>query len=142
MEQSKFSFRNPWLTKLEYIVNESFLPQNDGTSDIPCSIRHQLDIVDDESIANIEITLEVGDNSDKYPFYVLISFESDFKWDTDSFSEDTLKELLNKNAPALLLSYARPIVAMITNSSKYPVFNLPFVDFNNYTWEQSEDSEK
>lgn len=37
--------------------------------------------------------------------------------------------MLKCNAPALLLSYMRPIVANITNVSKFPVYNLPFVNF-------------
>ena len=52
---------------------------------------------------------------------------SDFKW--EDLDEKTVDSMLNLNAPALLLSYMRPIVANITNSSKFPTYNLPFINF-------------
>lgn len=39
--------------------------------------------------------------------------------------------MINTSAPAPLLGYMRPIVASITNSSKYPAYNLPFINFLN-----------
>lgn len=41
---------------------------------------------------------------------------------------ETVGECLNVNAPALLLSYMRPIVANITSSSIFPAYHLPFVN--------------
>ena len=51
-----------------------------------------------------------------------------FIWN-DVYDENTLKDLLSINAPALLLGYARPMIASITNMSPYPSFNLPFYNF-------------
>ena len=53
---------------------------------------------------------------------------SDFEW--EDMDESMIDTMLHINAPALLLGYMRPIVATITNSSKYPVYNLPFINFN------------
>ena len=38
--------------------------------------------------------------------------------------------VLEKNAQALLIGYLRPIVANITNVSKFPAYNLPFINLN------------
>lgn len=51
---------------------------------------------------------------------------SAFRWDNEVENEDLL---LKQNAPALLFSYIRPIIATITASSKYPAYDLPFVNF-------------
>ena len=40
-----------------------------------------------------------------------------------------VKELLKVNGASVLLSYIRPIVANLTNSSQYSVLNIPFMDF-------------
>ena len=60
-------------------------------------------------------------------FRWMLVVASDFKW--EDLDDDTVEKLLNSNAPALLLSYMRPIVANLTNASNLPVYNLPFVNF-------------
>ena len=45
-------------------------------------------------------------------------------------SEDSLSNIyLNQNAPAVLLGYLRPIVAMITAASPFSAYNLPLINF-------------
>ena len=53
---------------------------------------------------------------------------SEFSWE-DEKEDDLISELLNINAPALLTGYMRPIISLITSSSRFPTFNLPFLDF-------------
>ena len=55
-------------------------------------------------------------------------FVAKFKWDSN-LQEKNVEIFLNQNAPALLLSYARPIVSMVTNASHYPAYNIPFINF-------------
>ena len=40
-----------------------------------------------------------------------------------------IDRLLNQNAPSLLLSYLRPIVAQVTSASKNGTYKIPFVNF-------------
>ena len=61
------------------------------------------------------------------PFKLKIKVASDFKW--EYIEEERVNAMLKNNAPALLLSYMRPIVASITNSSNFPAYNLPFMNF-------------
>ena len=44
-------------------------------------------------------------------------------------AEEQQEKLLTQNAPALLLSYMRPLVASATAASPYPAYHLPFIDF-------------
>lgn len=53
---------------------------------------------------------------------------ANFMWE-EAIGEERAKQLLNINAPAVLLSYIRPMVSSMTNSSKYPALNIPFIDF-------------
>ena len=53
---------------------------------------------------------------------------SGFTW--NDLDDEMVDTLLRQNAPALLLSYARPIIASITNASKFPTYNIPFFDFS------------
>ena len=78
--------------------------------------------------ATVSLTIEIGETDDNVPFYIKAKEQADFKWD-ESVADIMLDRLLNQNAPSLLLSYLRPIVAQVTNSSKYGVYNIPFVNF-------------
>ena len=40
-----------------------------------------------------------------------------------------INKLLNQNAPSLLLSYLRPVIAQVTMASPYGAYNIPFIDF-------------
>ena len=55
-------------------------------------------------------------------------FTANFRW-SEALDEQRRDSLLKQNAPALLVSYARPIIAMITNASRFPAFNIPFINF-------------
>lgn len=77
--------------------------------------------------AKVELVLETNVNVEDAPFRMRVKVASDFKW--DNLDDESVEAMLKCNAPALLLSYMRPIVANITNVSKFPVYNLPFVNF-------------
>lgn len=70
--------------------------------------------------------LSIGEISEKNPFFINISEAAGFKWEDDTEDVD---KLLSQNAPALLLSYMRPTISMITAASKYPAYNLPYINF-------------
>lgn len=77
------------------------------------------------------LTLTLGEDNGNAPFYICATEAARFRWekDMDEFSDD----LLNSNAPALLLSYLRPVVAQITAASPFGAYNLPFMDFTKGT---------
>ncbi len=123
--ESSFQFKAPVLESIEFMVNDLFNVKDFEGFD---SVDSDLKISKNNNHAKVEMYLEIGEKTELYPFYVRITMSSEFRW-IDS-SEEQIEGYLNVNAPALLLSYMRPIVANITNSSKYEVLNLPFINFS------------
>lgn len=127
MEESKFQFKNPELIKLSFDINDNF---DEKTFDgIAISSNTTIKQSDSENIANVTLSLNIGDDNNASPFRINIVMESDFLWST-TFDDDTVQNLLRTNAPSFLLSYMRPLIASITSNSKYPAFNLPFIDMS------------
>ena len=115
-------------SKFQFVDNPVFVSEaDDGEIEMQNSFNIQVKRSKDENRANVELTLETNTENERAPFKLQIKVASDFKW--EDLDEKTVDSMLNLNAPALLLSYMRPIVANITNSSKFPTYNLPFINF-------------
>lgn len=128
MEPSKFQFINPYLTELFFTINPDFDPNTkEAEIEIQNTFHVQINRSSIENRANVELTLEINGENEKAPFKLRLKEASDFKW--EDLDEKTVETMLNYNAPALLLGYMRPIVANITNSSNFPAYNLPFINF-------------
>lgn len=125
MNRSKFQFSNPELEKIEFLVNDNFNEEKyDG---IAMQSNTEVQILENNE-ALVKLTLNIGDSTNSQPFNICIRMSADFSWD-ESVRIEKAKQLLNINAPAVLLSYIRPIVSNLTNNSKYPTLNIPFIDF-------------
>lgn len=125
MVASKFQFQDPHIMEFSYTDNKSFVDQNfDGRM----KIQFNTNISKDKSSPRAFVALEMilGDDPSN-PFCIHLKMGSIFKW--DELEDAIVNDLLSKNAPALLISYMRPIVGMITASSRFPTFNIPFIDF-------------
>lgn len=53
---------------------------------------------------------------------------TNIRW-MEELEEELIKTILSSNAPSLILSYIRPIVANLTGNSGLSAFNIPFMDF-------------
>ena len=128
MKSSKFQFLNPYLEELYFTANPEYAPDS---AEIGIEMQNAFNVQvarsKNENKANVKLTLETNTENEKAPFKLRISMASDFKW--EDMDEKTIDSTLRLNAPALLLGYMRPIVANITNSSSFPVYNLPFFNF-------------
>lgn len=128
MKPSKFQFLNPYLVEVYFVANPNFaLGVDNGEIEMQNDFNIQVKRSKNENRANVELTLETNTENEKAPFKLGIKVASDFKW--EDLDEKTVESMLNHNAPALLLGYMRPIVANITNSSNFPAYNLPFINF-------------
>ena len=125
--ESSFQFKNPTITKLVFELNDGFDREAGKEINIPHKLTHNV-VKNEDKIATVSLTIEVGERSSEFPFYILATEESMFKWDENTKDE---KPLLKQNAPALLLSYLRPIVATVTAASPFGSYNLPFINFSN-----------
>lgn len=126
MKSSKFQFLNPYLEEVKFKINPEF-NADDGEIKMHNSFEVSIKKYENKNKANVELLLETNLDNEKAPFKLSIRVASDFKW--EDLDKKTVDSMLNQNAPALLLSYMRPIVANITNSSNFPAYNLPFVSF-------------
>lgn len=128
MKKSDLQFSNPWLEYLNFVQNDQF-EKVDSEINMKNSFQIQVNKFEEksENEAKVSLTLEVNKGEENSPFILEITMSAFFRW--NSKIEYNIDEMLNTNAPALLLGYMRPIVAGITNSSKYPVYNLPFINF-------------
>ena len=126
MKPSKFQFLNPYLKEVYFVVNPNF-NVDDGEIEMQNSFNVQVKRSENDNRANVELELETNIDNEKAPFQLRIKVASDFKW--EDLDDKTVDTMLEFNAPALLLGYMRPIVANITNSSNFPAYNLPFINF-------------
>ena len=125
MNKSKFQFSNPVLSKVSFNVYNHFNPEEfDG---IVMDSNTEVQIIDDQH-ANVRLTVNVGKGIPNQPFDISIEMSADFSWGS-TIQEDTVHKMLRINGSAVLLSYIRPIIANLTNSSQYPSLNIPFIDF-------------
>jgi preprotein translocase subunit SecB len=124
MKESFFQFQDPVLLNMNYNENVNFNIQE--FDNMKMNFKVSVD-QKNESSAFVSLTLEIGDK-DNNPFYIEIEMGSLFTW-IDNVEEKSINELLRINAPVLLTGYIRPIVALITSTSRFPTFNLPFIDF-------------
>ena len=134
MKQSTFEFSNPIIDTLSYKINNAFV-NNEKLIEMKQSLtveNHKLDQSNNASVRlvigiNIEDEKESIDLKEK-PFSLSISVKAMFRWG-DEFNESDVNNMLKVNAPSLLLSYARPIISMITASSPIGSYNIPFFNF-------------
>lgn len=125
MKKSKFQFTDPELEKLEFDINAEY--DADKFDGIVMESHTQVKRGDSNE-AYVALTLQIGHNDENQPFTILVKMSANFSWE-EKLEEKLVKSLLKSNAPAALLSYIRPIVSMMTMSSKYSALNIPFIDF-------------
>ena len=69
---------------------------------------------------------ELGDA----PFQIKVEIEGYFNWDEDLGENAALLEtMLKQNAPAILYSYARPLITLITVEANMPPLVIPLMNF-------------
>lgn len=130
MKESSFQFKTPTLKNIIFQTNN--FQKDTSLIDISNELTVNIEKHETEPFATVDLAIKIGSIGSDSPFYIEMTLGSEFKWDENAYDEATIEALLKTNAPALLLSYARPIIANITNSSKYPVYNIPLIDFTQH----------
>lgn len=129
MGTSQFQFTDPVLSELQFYINDNYDAQNEDIN-----LKLSLSVNNNKlsgTEAVVELCVEIGEKSALAPFYITATEGAIFRWEEGIFSEEQdIHKFLSINAPALLLSYLRPIVSNITAMSKYPTYNIPFINFN------------
>ncbi len=125
MTESNFQFSNPVLQTVDFKTCDDFDAEKfDGIS---MDSNAEFKLLNNQS-ALVTLTINIGMGKTNQPFRISVSMQSEFYWD-DKIDEKKAKKMLEINGSAVLLSYIRPIVASLTNSSRYSALNIPFIDF-------------
>lgn len=125
--ESKFQFSNPSLVNLSFSINENFKDKEEVK--IKMNIATKPEREPDVSEATVKLCISIGEESDQSPFYVYAEESARFRWEADAYDEDGVDRLLSQNAPSLLLSYIRPIIASVTSASPFQGYHIPFINF-------------
>ena len=130
MNKSNFRFSDPILLKFTFEINENFLAEAEKEFYVGQKFHVEVSRNPSEAgCASVVLNLELGEKTADCPFFLSIAEGANFRWDNDSYSEEQQEKLLTQNAPALLLSYMRPLVASATAASPYPAYHFPFIYF-------------
>ena len=122
LKESKFKFEKPILKRFSFNENEAF----EKKEELKIEIELDKEIERKEKTGGVSVILKTV-NSNEIPFFIEIEMYSKFIWE-EELTEEEIINALEINAPSLLISYIRPLVALVTGSSKYPAWNIPFLD--------------
>ena len=122
LKESKFKFEKPILKRFSFNENEAF----EKKEELKIEIELEKEIERKETTGGVSVILKTV-NSNEIPFFIEIEMYSKFIWE-EELTEEEIINALEINAPSLLISYIRPLVALVTGSSKYPAWNIPFLD--------------
>lgn len=125
MEKSGFQFSNPIFKEIGLKTNENF--DEESFNGINIETSTEIKKFNDEKKAMVTLHIKIGEEKSEYPFCINCRVCSEFVWESDM---DKIDDYLDINAPALLLSYSRPYISMLTASTEYPAFNIPFMSFS------------
>lgn len=132
MKESSFKFTNPIIESIIYEINTAYTISNKEVEMVQeFAVNTQKDKANGKAIVRLQIGInksELGDNKKDKPFALIMVIKSDFEW-RDEYDEKTINDLLTINAPALLLSYARPNIALITTTAPTGSYSIPFFNF-------------
>lgn len=123
---SSFQFTTPKINKFLYTANIDIVNKT-----------HSINIGHSKSIKEISgnealvtLDMEILSSDEPSPFNIKLSICAQFRW-SDEMNQQLVLELLNQNAPSMLVSFVRPIVMNFTCSSGFAPFCMPYLDFSN-----------
>lgn len=123
---SNFQFSKPSLLSIEYRAGVDC--DSPKSFDIVNNFNVKINRNESEPTAFVSLVFNISTEAENLPFFINAEIGAYFKWD-DTFSDDEISSLLNKNAPALLLSYLRPIVSNLTSAGNHAAYDIPFMNF-------------
>ena len=126
---SSFQFSNPSILNLTYKINDGFTKKEEDNINLEIHSEISVGPGPEENSSIVVLKLTIGTDDNSAPFYIYAEEGAAFRWEADKVDDNLSEKLLRQNAPALLLSYLRPTIAMITAASPFPTYNIPFMNF-------------
>lgn len=133
MKESSFQLLGkPKITSLTFETNKEFV----FGDEISLEVNNNVQIFknSDEKVYDSIVVLNIGIFTSKefseVPFRIRLEIEGHFVWD-DILAKDAvqLESMLTQNAPAILYSYMRPIITLITVEANMPPLVIPLMNF-------------
>lgn len=132
MQESNFQLvGKPVINKIVYETNKEF----DFTGEFSLDVKNDIKIVSSnentqEAIVVFQIGIFTNKDFNDVPFKISVEIEGYFKWDDELQKNQVLLEsMLKQNAPAILYSYVRPIITLITVEANMPPLVIPLMNF-------------
>jgi len=133
LKESSFQLiGKPQITMVQFEINKEYNFEKEIALEINNNIRiiKNEDDQKNDSIVILKICIFPSEEIKDVPFKMSIEIQGCFIWD-ESLAKDTLQldALLRQNAPAVLYSYLRPIITLITVEANMPPLVLPLMNF-------------
>lgn len=126
MKESFFRLKSQFTEEIIFKKNSDFKDRK-----IKLKFSHKLEIKNiDETSSSVKLIFNIftEEELEVSPFFISITQLGEFQYPSDLDKTD-LENLLNINAPAVLLSYIRGLVSQITAFSGYPALIIPLMNF-------------
>jgi len=122
----------PKITKIIFISNKDFVFDKEVSLKISNNVQiaKSMDQQKRESIVTLSFGIFSGENLSEVPFKIDLEIEGCFIWDEELEKNSRLDNLLKQNAPAILYSYLRPIITLITIEANMPPLVIPLLNFS------------
>ncbi len=133
MKESVFQLiGKPRISKFEIQLNREY--KFDGEIKLDLSNNIQISKGIDEHSHQALVTLNLGVfetcSLTESPFQIHAEIEGHFKWEEALEKDQKLLDvMLKQNAPAILYSYIRPIITMMTVEANLPPLVIPLMNF-------------
>lgn len=123
---SNLKFRNPIVEEVSYHRNMEY-DKEKATQDFFPEATVNISFQNDNK-ATVSLIFSIGQKEDSNPYFSFCAVASaDFMW--ENLEKETAVKQLKISAPAMLLSYIRPLLTNLTVQSGLPPYQLPFIDF-------------
>lgn len=133
MKESVFQLiGKPRISKFEFQLNREYKFSGEIKLELSNNIQISKGIDEHANQAMVRLNLGIFEtcNFNDSPFKIHTEIEGNFKWDEDSEKDqDSLNIMLKQNAPAILYSYIRPIITMMTVEANLPPLVIPLMNF-------------
>lgn len=133
MELAKIQLVNQRIVESIFKINKEF--ESSENSPLEYRFGAKVDVgfneeKNDEGLVTLtfEVFPEAEELSKEEPYYLKTVIEGIFVWD-DKMPETTRDVLLRQNAPAILLSYIRSSISIMTISGGFEPLVLPLLNF-------------
>lgn len=122
---SGFQFTSPYISHFEFNLNENY--QSDS-EEVSLPITYNVNKKSAGALQQyVELTMNIGNENSPFTFKAVIG--ANFRWNP-GLDNETVKNLLDKNAVSLLIGYLRPIISQFTVQAGVAPLNLPFIDLS------------